>query len=381
MNALFNTQPPALQAEKLPEGETHSPFEKLAGAMGLLEKRQGTSGWMHPFWLLCFVFIALHTAQARIPEAMMDAKPEWFMETEGQRVVENVLSWQTSAGSWPKNVDTASEPFQGSLSELRGTFDNAATTGEMRFLIRAYAVTSDVVIRKAFLKALHLLLEAQYPSGGWPQTFPLEKGYSSHITFNDNTMVHILRLLREVSQWESSNLVTKDHQRSCQKAFERGIECILRSQIKVRGVLTVWCAQHDPVSLEPRPARSYELESLSGGESANILQLLMELGQPTPAVVRAINAGAAWYEASKIYGIRLVRDPEQGRLAVADPDAPVLWARFYELGTQRPFFCDRDGVRKYDFNQIGKERRNGYSWYGSYGHDVLKAYAEWSQRH
>ena len=68
-------------------------------------------------------------------------------------------------------------------------------------------------------------------------------------------------------------------------------------------------------------------------------------------------------------------------LAVADPDAPVLWARFYELGTQRPFFCDRDGVRKYDFNQIGKERRNGYSWYGSYGHDVLKAYAEWSQRH
>jgi len=116
MNPLFNTQPPALQAEKLSEGESHSPFEKLAGAMGLLEKRQETSAWMHPFWLLCFVFIALHTAHARIPEALMDAKPAWFMETEGQRVVENVLSWQTSAGSWPKNVDTASEPFQGSLS-------------------------------------------------------------------------------------------------------------------------------------------------------------------------------------------------------------------------------------------------------------------------
>ncbi|MEL0060850.1 MAG: hypothetical protein VW711_11915, partial [Verrucomicrobiales bacterium] len=123
MNTLFNTQPPDLQAEKLSEGEFNSSVEKLAEAMGFLEKRQGTFGWMHPFWLLNFVFIALHTAQARIPEAMMDAKPAWFMETEGQRVVANVLSWQTSAGSWPKNVDTATEPFQGSLSELRGTFD------------------------------------------------------------------------------------------------------------------------------------------------------------------------------------------------------------------------------------------------------------------
>ena len=120
---------------------------------------------------------------------------------------------------------------------------------------------------------------------------------------------------------------------------------------------------------------------MSGGESANILQLLMKLDQHTLAKVRAINAGVSWHEASKIHGIRLLRDPEQGRVTVPDPDAPMLWARFYELGTQRPFFCDRDGVRKYDFNQIGKERRNGYSWYGSYGHDVLKAYAEWSQGH
>ena len=118
MNTLFHTQLPALQAEKFFEGESNSPFEKEAEPMGFQKKRQGTSGWMHPFWLLSFVFIALHTAQARIPEAMMDTKPAWFMETEGQRVVANVLSWQTSAGSWPKNVDTASEPFQGSLSCL-----------------------------------------------------------------------------------------------------------------------------------------------------------------------------------------------------------------------------------------------------------------------
>lgn len=26
-------------------------------------------------------------------------------------------------------------------------------------------------------------------------------------------------------------------------------------------------------------------------------------------------------------------------------DCPVLWARFYELDTNRPFFSDRDGIK------------------------------------
>ena len=31
-------------------------------------------------------------------------------------------------------------------------------------------------------------------------------------------------------------------------------------------------------------------------------------------------------------------------------DCPTLWARFYELETNRPFFCDRDGIKKYDIS-------------------------------
>ena len=259
MQTLFNIQPTALQAEKLSEGERDCPFEKLADAMGFQEKRQGTSDGR----ILLVAELYFHRPTHRPGE---DSRGDDGCQTSmvhGNRRPKSCRKCPFLANLRRQlaQMDTASELFQGSLSELRGTFDNAATTGEMRFLIRAYAATSEVAIRNGFLKALQLLLEAQYPSGGWPQTFPLEKGYSSHITFNDNTMGHILRLLLEVSQWESSNLVNRDHQRSCQKAFERGIECILRAQIKVKGVLTVWCAQHDPVNLEPRPARSDELES------------------------------------------------------------------------------------------------------------------------
>ena len=195
--------------------------------MGFQEKRQGTSGWTHPFWLLNFIFIALHTAQARIPEVMMDAKPAWFMETEGQRVVENVLSWQTSAGSWPKNVDTASEPFQGSLSELRGTFDNAPQKMAPYRALRRQ-VKSPIA---AFLKALQFS-RGSIPIGDGRRPFRLRR-YSSHIPFN-KTMVSQVAAWVVVGIFEPGK---RDHQ-GCQGLWQDRMGT--RSQIKVER-LTVWC--------------------------------------------------------------------------------------------------------------------------------------------
>lgn len=60
-------------------------------------------------------------------------------------------------------------------------------------------------------------------------------------------------------------------------------------------------------------------------------------------------------------------------------DCPILWARFYELDTNRPFFSDRDGIKKYDISEIGHERRNGYSWYNKDGSKVLAKYEKWKK--
>ena len=65
----------------------------------------------------------------------------------------------------------------------------------------------------------------------------------------------------------------------------------------------------------------------------------------------SIEAATAWFEASKILGKRweTVTGPqyEKGRdkQLVDDPAAPPLWARFYDLDTNRPLFCGRDGVK------------------------------------
>jgi PelA/Pel-15E family pectate lyase len=309
------------------------------------------------------------------------ARPDdWYRGDEAARLAENLLSHQSDRGDWPKNFDTSAAPYRGDRARLRGTFDNGATVGEMRFLARAHAATGRERYRDAFLKALDHVLAAQYPCGGWPQSDPPGKGYPRYITFNDNTTVNLLELVRDVARSDGFRFVDPTRREAADRAFARGIDCILRCQVRVDGRLTAWCAQHDPTTFEPRGARTFELPSLSGGESAGILLLLMSLDDPSPEVVRAVRAGADWYERSRLTGIRQVVVDGDKKI-VRDPKAPPLWARFYEIDTNRPFFCGRDGVKKYDVAEIEAERRNGYAWYGNWGLRVQERFTRWEKDH
>lgn len=303
----------------------------------------------------------------------------WYRSAAGRRAAQNILSWQDEYGCWPKNMDSAAKRFSGDRKKLDGTFDNNATTGELRFLARAYNATQEAACKEAFIRGLDVILKAQYPTGGWPQSYPPGKGYPRHITFNDGVMVRLMEFLREVTDSPDYDFIGASRRAAVRKAFDRGIECILNCQIRVQGKLAVWCAQHDELDYRPRAARSYELVSLSGGESAGILELLMSLEEPTPGTIRAVTAGVEWYKASAVEGIRLKRI-EGERMAVKDPAAPLLWGRFYEIKTNRPIFCDRDGIPTYDYNQISRERRNGYSWFGDWGEDVFRDYDKWRQK-
>jgi len=304
---------------------------------------------------------------------------EWYRSAEGRRIADNILSWQSVQGSWPKNGDTTVEPFTADANEIRGTFDNRATVGEMRFLARAFNAMQDVHYKQAFLKGLDHIFEAQYPTGGWPQSYPPGDGYHRHITFNDGTMVRLMWFVREVATSADYQFIDADRRRAAQTAFDRGIQCILKCQISVNGKLTVWCAQHDEVDYSPCPARVYELVSLSGAESAGILWLLMSIDNPGPDVIRAIEAGAQWFESAKLTGIRQVRISGD-RVIVKDPNAPPLWARFYEIGTNRPIFAGRDGIKRYDMAEIEAERRIHYAWYGSWGESVARGYVRWKEK-
>ncbi|WP_378187353.1 pectate lyase [Aquimarina sp. W85] len=320
----------------------------------------------------------------------------WFSSKDALRIAENVLLYQRDIGGWPKNIpmhqpidDLTKEKLLVLKSNSKDcTIDNGATTQELLFLSNMYRHTKDDRYKNSFLKGLTYILEAQYDNGGWPQFYPLKKGYYSHITYNDDAMVNILNLLKELkneTEYYSIELSTKQLEK-VSLAFQKGIDCILKTQYKQNGMRTVWCAQHDATTLAPTKARSYELPSLSGAESAQITLLLMSIKNPSNEIIKAIHSAVAWFEKTKIVGLREDRIYNKegeiiNKLMVYDQNAPAIWARFMDLENNTPFFCDRDGVKKTSIQEIGLERRNGYAWYKHEPQKVLDSYPQWKKEY
>jgi pectinesterase len=322
---------------------------------------------------------------------------EWYASDEARKVAETVLFCQQEIGGWAKNkpyhhplTDAARAAVEKSRSGVGATIDNGSTITEMKFLVRMYDQTKEERYYKAFEKGFNYLLAAQYPNGGWPQYYPFRKGstaYASHITYNDNAMVNVLQLLSDVAEgvpYYARLPITDEMRANARKAYGKGIECILRSQIKVGGVLTVWCAQHDEATLLPAKARAYELPSFSGQESVGIVELLLQIKNPSDSVIASVKSAMKWLDAHKITGIKVENRPgadgKRNILLVNDEQAPPLLARFYDLETEKPFFSDRDGVKKSSLAEIGAERRNGYSWYNDELAKLQAQYAAWQKK-
>ena len=308
---------------------------------------------------------------------------------------ETLLLHQRANGGWPKNYDRERQPSAAERKKLLADkaktdtgFDNGATHTEVRHIANLYRQDPDNTYRLACLRGIDFMLRAQYPNGGWPQYHPDARGYSRHITFNDGAMIGVMRTLRDIADKPRDYpFVDEKIRLRCREAVARGIQCILDSQIIVDGRKTAWCAQHDEKTLAPRKARSYELASLSGGESVGVVQFLMSLENPSAEVVESIQSAVAWFDRAKLTGIRQVRKTAKGtprgydKVVIEDPNAPPLWARFYEIGTNRPIFCSRDGIPRRNLADISYERRNGYSWLGHYASDLLgKQYHQWQSR-
>jgi len=326
---------------------------------------------------------------------ILDYPPDYFGSPDSIRVAENVLLYQNENGGWPKNIDMARKLTGADKARLRQThnqsetiLDNGATWSQIRFLALVHEATGDARFATAAQHGIEFLLAAQYANGGWPMIYPLRKGYYSHITFNDGAMIGAMKLLRDVAQEKKPfEFVDQNLRERSRQAIDRGLDVILRTQVLVDGQRTVWCAQHDETTLEPAAARTYELPSLSGYESVGIVEYLMGVDHPSPEIKRAVESAVDWFNNVKIEGqaIEWKRDPDTGRpidrTVVADPSADPIWARFYEIGTNRPMFVGRDGIVHDHLADVEQERRLGYAWLGDWPKKLLDGeYPEWRNR-
>lgn len=314
-------------------------------------------------------------------------------------IADNILLFQRDNGGWPKNYDMKAiltpeqkQKVAATKNVLHTTIDNGTTYTHIAYLAKVYNITKDEKYKKGVEAGIQFCLNAQFENGGWPQYFPLEKGYSRHITYNDGAYLGVLKMMRDIAQDNPDYaFLSKKIKDKAKKSYEKGLECLLKCQITDGGELTAWCQQHDEVTLQPAWARAFEPPSICNGESAEIVLYLMSIDNPDERIIRSVQAAVKWYEKSKILNTRLERvkvDPVETSLrtvkfdmvVVTDSTAKPIWTRYYELGTHRPLFCDRNSKYLYSLAEVSIERRSGYAWYVYSPQRVLDKYPEWEKK-
>lgn len=301
----------------------------------------------------------------------------------------NLTTWQISHGGFFKataakyvnpwnGTDAKSEQVRNGV-EL-GTIDNNATIQEMRLLAVRYKETQNssykTRFKEAFQKSLSFLLVSQHSLGGWPQMHPKRGNYSDQVTYNDNAVVRVMVLAKDivdgVPPFDGDIIASADRQK-LKVALEKAVDFALKSQIVNNGAPTVWCAQHDTANYKPVEGRAYELPSKSGSESAGIVWFLMNWENQTPEVQKAIKGALAWYKKTRVGDLKFSKGeflPTTGA---------SMWYRFYEVNNDNYFFCDREGVSSKTQNlaNLSDDRRYGYQWAGDYGSALLNVEASY----
>ena len=248
------------------------------------------------------------------------------------------------------------------------TYDDDNTQGSLRFLMSFLEVATDSPIddlesiHDAVAFGLDSMLDAQYANGAWPKeyegrkpelgehrprparyptdwprTWP-EARYEDFYTLNDDTLRDCIRTMLQA--WHMFN-----DDRYLEAAV-RGGEFLILAQLP--DPQPAWAQQYN-FAMEPAWAREFEPPAVASLESAGVMRALVDLYVETgeERFLGPIPAFLRWLDRSRI--------------------ATDEWARFYELGTNRPIYGDNDGRIHYSLEDVSQERQLGYAWKIDFG--------------
>ncbi len=272
---------------------------------------------------------------------------------EAARDVAKALAWgQRTVGGWDHRVDVAhmkpDEP-RAERKPGRCTFDDRITQGALEFLIDADGAMDEPWLDEAIELGLQFMMESQFENGAWPQWYPLRGGYHDYYTFNDNAINDCIKLMLKAHKVYGKAVYLQ--------TAVKGGDFIIASQLPAPQAGWAQQYSHD---MKPAWARAFEPPGVcSAVTRRNIITLIdLYLYTKDARYLSPIPAAIAWLNDSML--------------------GEHLWARIYEVGTNRAIYGDRmDGNKViYDYDKVSRRERTSYAWRGEYGIESTIRYYE-----
>jgi PelA/Pel-15E family pectate lyase len=276
---------------------------------------------------------------------------------EAAKAAADALIWgQLECGGWDYSIDfdpkrsqrwyyrhDVDKGIDGAKRRNRATFDDNTTQSALRFIMAVDRTTgNEGKYHEAAMYGLSFMLKSQFENGAWPQRYPLDaKGYSRWYTFNDGAINDCIQTMLDAYQIYGDAKYLD--------SARRGGDFIIASQLPA--LQAGWAQQYD-YDMKPAWARKFEPPSVCSAVTARNITMLADLYLVTGDVkyLDPIPKAIDWLRQSEI--------------------SPGRWARFYELGTNRPLYFNK----KYELVYTDDDLPTHYSFQGSWGNKPIAYY-------
>ncbi len=239
-----------------------------------------------------------------------------------------LISGQNKYGGWDHTINFKH------LESDHVSFDDNQSQSAVSFLIAIDQEIKDSTISKAARRAIEMMITAQLPNGGWPHYYPAQGNYHDYATFNDGGINDCIRVMIEAYRAYKDNL-------DIEKSLHKAARFLNISQLPPPQ--PGWAQQYNEF-LQPAWARTFEPPAICTSVSVKNINSIIDLYltlhdvkilEPIPDAIRYLRK------------IKM----ENGK-----------WARFVELGTNKPLYYDRQRIRVEKLDDLHPERRKGYAY-------------------
>jgi PelA/Pel-15E family pectate lyase len=211
-----------------------------------------------------------YQAAAKVAQTLIDAQLpcggwNYMFDLAGE---DSLKKWYATIGRQAWRM----EEFQHYYGNA--TFDDGGTICAAELLLRMFVEKKDPAFRPALDRAIRFVLQSQYPSGGWPQRYPLmhdhvflgKADYTPFITLNDDVCLDNIEFLLQCRQAIGLDSITEP--------IDRAMDLLIRLQTPPP--YAGWADQYFVDDLKPAHARSYEPQALNTTTTMEMIDLLMK---------------------------------------------------------------------------------------------------------